>query len=431
MQRRRDRGNELVVAIAVVGTLAVALTFAIIVTLSSNIDEPSSQDKTNTALVDAQGSETALAGVPEASETAFPTFTLSPTPVPDTAEPSEPPTTIAPTTSVPSPEPPTETPSEVPSETPTEIPTDTPPAETALAAVPSEPPTAADTELPTPSETPAIESSATFTPTPTHTYTPSPTDTAPASPTPTSTYTPTHTETPTFTPTATYTPSETLLPTATFTPLATLTFTPYPSLTPSATPVGEEETDTLSPSGCPVPKGWIAYTIQPGDNLFRLSLRFDLDMDELAEANCINDPSNITAGQLLYVPPDSDITPPEPDNGSSTDDGSAGGLLSFDCDNPTATITQPRPGTVLSGAFALYGSATHPNFQFYRLQISGGGTGGGEFATLMVFDTPVSSGQLGTINTAAFAPGYYWLRLTVVDNTGNYLPQCTVRVQFR
>jgi hypothetical protein len=49
---------------------------------------------------------------------------------------------------------------------------------------------------------------------------------------------------------------------------------------------------------------------------------------------------------------------------------------------------------------------------------------------LQVYQTPVVSGELGTINTAAFAPGDYWLRLTVVDITGNYPPQCTVHVRF-
>jgi len=107
-----------------------------------------------------------------------------------------------------------------------------------------------------------------------------------------------------------------------------------------------------------------------------------------------------------------------------------GDYSSFNCDNAAATISQPLAGTVLRGAFAVYGTATHPNFQFYRLQVSGSGTADADFATLQVYPAQVYSGQLGTVNASAFAPGDYWLRLTVVDITGNYLPQCTVRVRF-
>jgi murein DD-endopeptidase MepM/ murein hydrolase activator NlpD len=208
----------------------------------------------------------------------------------------------------------------------------------------------------------------------------------------------------------------------------TLTFTPYPTLTPSITPFGGERTGTPSASGCPIPEGWIAYTIQRGDTLFALSRRFDIAQDELAEANCITDPGNITAGQIIYAPPGSNVAPAAVTPGATSAAPVAGG--SFDCDNPAATITQPAAGTVLRGTVGIYGTATHPSFQFYRLQVSGGGTQDEEFATLGVFREQVSNGQLGTLNTAMFAPGDYWLRLTVVDITGNYLPQCTIRVRL-
>ena len=209
----------------------------------------------------------------------------------------------------------------------------------------------------------------------------------------------------------------------------TLTFTPYPTLTPSITPFGGERTSTPSASGCPIPAEWIAYTIQPGDTMFALSRRFSVNVDELAEANCIDDPDNITAGQIVYAPPGSDVSPP-PGGTSPGVPAPVGDYTRFNCDNPIATISQPVPGTVLRGTVALYGTAIHSDFQFYRLQISGSGSNDQDFATLQVYRSPVAEGQLGTINTAAFAPGDYWLRLTVVDNTGNYPPQCTVKVRF-
>jgi murein DD-endopeptidase MepM/ murein hydrolase activator NlpD len=218
----------------------------------------------------------------------------------------------------------------------------------------------------------------------------------------------------------------------------TLTFTPYPTLTPSMTPLsdsGEQIAATPVASGCVIPEGWIDYVIQPGNTMFSLSRRFGLTVDELARANCIDDPDNITAGQLLYVPAGSDVAPNESVSiGSATrtpgESVAQGDYGSFNCDNPSFTITNPKPGTILRGTFAIYGTATHPDFQFYRLQISGSGTEAADFATLNVYQTPVTAGELGTVNTGAFAPGDYWLRLTVVDNTGNYPPECTVRVRF-
>ena len=171
--------------------------------------------------------------------------------------------------------------------------------------------------------------------------------------------------------------------------------------------------------------------VQRGDTLSYLSQRFGLTVAELAEANCIEDPNNLTAGQLLFVPPGSNVTPPAPATPAvALPTRLPGDYPSFNCDNLAATISQPLAGTVLRGAFAVYGTATHPDFQFYRLQVSGSGTSDADFATLQVYTAQVYNGQLGTVNASAFAPGDYWLRLTVVDITGNYLPQCTVRVRF-
>ena len=154
-----------------------------------------------------------------------------------------------------------------------------------------------------------------------------------------------------------------------------------------------------------------------------------VSVERLSEANCIDDRSNITSGLILYAPPGVNVRP-QPTATTESGSVATGNYTAFDCGNPNATITDPRPGAILRGSFAVFGTATHPDFQFYRLQVSGGGTSDGDFVTLNVYNQPVSGGQLGAINTLAFTPGDYWIRLTVVDNTGNWLPQCTVRVRF-
>jgi len=79
MDRRRDRNNELIVAIAVIGTLALALTFGIILSLSRTIDNESDDQATSTAVAQFLPSLT-------------PTVTSSPTPTAPPSATPEPPT---------------------------------------------------------------------------------------------------------------------------------------------------------------------------------------------------------------------------------------------------------------------------------------------------------------------------------------------------
>ncbi len=77
-------------------------------------------------------------------------------------------------------------------------------------------------------------------------------------------------------------------------------------------------TPTPTPSTCPHPQGWIIYTIQSGDRLFRIAEAFGISVTDLVNANCINDPNRINAGQKIYVP-------------------------NKPTQQPTAAPTQPRP----------------------------------------------------------------------------------------
>ena len=73
------------------------------------------------------------------------------------------------------------------------------------------------------------------------------------------------------------------------------------------------------------------------------------------------------------------------------------------------------------------GTATRDDFSFYKLEIRQEGYSTPEdFITFYTGDTPVVSGSLGTLLTEAFTNGEYWIRLTVVDSTGNYLERCSI-----
>lgn len=65
------------------------------------------------------------------------------------------------------------------------------------------------------------------------------------------------------------------------------------------------------------------YRVQPGDNLFRIALRFDTTVSALAAENDINDVTLVYVGQVLRIPG----TTAEPDDDDDTDgeDGGTGG----------------------------------------------------------------------------------------------------------
>jgi LysM repeat protein len=51
-----------------------------------------------------------------------------------------------------------------------------------------------------------------------------------------------------------------------------------------------------------VPNGWVAYTVQAGDTLAAIAASYNLTVDQLAAANCLQDPDLIYEGQVLAVP---------------------------------------------------------------------------------------------------------------------------------
>ncbi len=60
---------------------------------------------------------------------------------------------------------------------------------------------------------------------------------------------------------------------------------------------------TISSSGSPAPStGGTTHVVQPGDNLFRIALRYNLSYVYLAQYNNIANPSSINVGQVIRIP---------------------------------------------------------------------------------------------------------------------------------
>jgi len=88
---------------------------------------------------------------------------------------------------------------------------------------------------------------------------------------------------------------------------------PAVEVTPEPTPEPAVET-TVEPTVAPtaaVVAGTATYTVQPGDNLFRIALRHNLTVQALAQANNITNPGLIQVGHVLTIPA-SDATPTQP-----------------------------------------------------------------------------------------------------------------------
>ncbi len=54
-------------------------------------------------------------------------------------------------------------------------------------------------------------------------------------------------------------------------------------------------------SAC-APRRGVYHTVKKGETLWRISYRYGVDIEELAEVNNIKDPSLIKAGQRIYIP---------------------------------------------------------------------------------------------------------------------------------
>jgi hypothetical protein len=91
------------------------------------------------------------------------------------------------------------------------------------------------------------------------------------------------------------------------------------------------------------------------------------------------------------------------------------------------SITSPGVGQTLSGPVAIIGTANIANFQFYKLEWSSA-SAPNDWHWFAGAESPVNNGALGAFDPALVPPGSYYIRLVVVDNTGNFPQPCVVQV---
>jgi LysM repeat protein len=101
------------------------------------------------------------------------------------------------------------------------------------------------------------------------------------------------------------------------------------------------------------------YTVQRGDNLYRIAIRFNTSVAAIVAANNIVNPSRIYAGQVLIIPGDGGSAPaPAP---SSTPQAEPGGMLTYVVQRgDRLSSIAVRFGTTVSAIVAANGIA-NPN----------------------------------------------------------------------
>lgn len=220
-------------------------------------------------------------------------------------------------------------------------------------------------------------------------------------------------------------------PTASIPPTKTSTITKTP--TPVVTSTG---TGTSTPASCSIMAGWKQYSVRSGDTLFIIGLQYGLRVDTLMKANCLTS-TWLEVGDTVYVPPVTPmplpavttIDPPDPINTTAAPTGTQTATDGA-CTNPDSVITSPKVGAIVSGKIIIKGTASAPNFAFYKVEIRQEGSGK-DYAALSIGTEQIVNGKLADLDTSAFPNGEFWLRLVVVDVNGNYPERCALLVTFK
>ncbi|MBX3083036.1 MAG: hypothetical protein KF716_15495 [Anaerolineae bacterium] len=90
-------------------------------------------------------------------------------------------------------------------------------------------------------------------------------------------------------------------------------------------------------------------------------------------------------------------------------------------DEQSAQITSPQSGQTLFGSVPITGTATHPQFQRYKVEFTSEETSTPEWLLIAEVTQQVTNGPLAQWNTTLLPDGRYQLRLRVILRDGTVL----------
>jgi len=140
-------------------------------------------------------------------------------------------------------------------------------------------------------------------------------------------------------------------------------------------------------------------------------------------------PTPLPTVSLLATP----LTPVAEGAGLAATALPAAALDESGCLNPQATLTYPEPDSELRGTVTIRGTASIPNFAFYKyeyIELAGGLPAPGVVWRAISAGTEVKvDDELGSWDTTLVTPGDYAFRLVVTDTAGNAPLPCVRRVR--
>ncbi|NJN83099.1 MAG: hypothetical protein HC802_12980 [Caldilineaceae bacterium] len=101
------------------------------------------------------------------------------------------------------------------------------------------------------------------------------------------------------------------------------------------------------------------------------------------------------------------------------------------CPDPRSIIRAPGVNQNVSGAISVVGTASHNEFQYYKVEFAPGANAAGGFVYLGGGNSQVFDSTLLGFDTNSLGNGAWTLRLIVVDQTGNFPPPCQVTINVQ
>jgi hypothetical protein len=97
------------------------------------------------------------------------------------------------------------------------------------------------------------------------------------------------------------------------------------------------------------------------------------------------------------------------------------------CLNPAAVLTSPAAGEQIQGLVEIRGTASIPNFAFYKIEIRSSDPSA-NWQVITAGTEAKTDGVLGVWDTSLVVNGVYLLQLVVTDTAGNAPLPCVVEV---
>lgn len=163
------------------------------------------------------------------------------------------------------------------------------------------------------------------------------------------------------------------------------------------------------------------YVVKRNDTLFSVATAYNTSVQHLRNLNNLAS-DYIYVGQTLQVPcgwappaHPAKVEPPAPT------------LAPAMC-NPSVAVSYPRENEYVSGIINIVGTANIPNFQFYKVEYGQGEVPYHYSSIGEVMRVQKTGTTLVTWDTATVPNGVYLLRLTAVENSGQFPLPCDVRI---